>query len=141
MVEVEHIFCSHVRDIHLYSDLQAELGVNGDIKYVYIFSIIAAFILLIACVNFINISTARSATRAKEVGIRKVLGSYKKGLVWQFLTESFLTTFISLLLAIGLIELLMPYFNNLTGKQLTLEYFNNPFIIYSIFSVLLSLDF
>ncbi len=87
------------------------------------FLLLLRFILLIACVNFMNISTARSATRAKEVGIRKVLGSYKKGLVWQFLTESFLTTLISLIIAIGLIELLMPYFNNLTGKQLTLEYF------------------
>jgi len=134
-------FLQPVRDIHLYSDLGAELGVNGDIKYVYIFSIIAAFILLIACVNFMNISTARSATRAKEVGIRKVLGSYKKGLVWQFLTESFLTTLISLIIAIGLIELLMPYFNNLIGKQLTLEYFNNPFILYSIFSVLIVIGF
>jgi putative ABC transport system permease protein len=134
-------FLQPVRDIHLYSDLQAEIGVNGDIKYVYIFSIIAAFILLIACVNFMNISTARSATRAKEVGIRKVLGSYKKGLVWQFLTESFLTTLISLIIAIGLIELLMPYFNNLIEKQLTLEYFNNPFILYSIFSVLIVIGF
>ncbi len=134
-------FLQPVQDIHLYSDLQGELGVNSDIKYVYIFSIIAAFILLIACVNFMNISTARSATRAKEVGIRKVLGSYKKGLVWQFLTESFLTTLISLILAIGLIELLMPYFNNLIGKQLTLEYFNNPFILYSIFTVLVVIGF
>ena len=134
-------FLQPVRDIHLYSDLQAEIGVNGDIKYVYIFSIIAAFILLIACVNFINISTARSATRAKEVGIRKVLGSYKKGLVWQFLTESFLTTLVSLIFAIGLIELLMPYFNSLTGKQLTLQYFNNPFLVYSMLLVLIIIGF
>ncbi len=134
-------FLQPVMDIHLHSDLQGELGVNGDIKYVYIFSIIAVFILLIACVNFMNISTALSATRAKEVGIRKVLGSYKKGLVWQFLTESFFTTFISLLLAIGLIELLMPYFNNLTGKQLTLEYFNNPFLVYSMLLVLIVIGF
>lgn len=134
-------FLQPVMDIHLNSDLQGELGVNSDVKYVYIFSIIAVFILLIACVNFINISTARSATRAKEVGIRKVLGSYKKGLVWQFLTESFLTTLISLIFAIGLIELLMPYFNNLIGKQLTLEYFSNPFIVYSLFSVLVIIGF
>jgi len=130
-----------VRDIHLYSDLEAEIGVNSDIKYVYIFSIIALFILIIACVNFMNISTARSATRAKEVGIRKVLGSNKKGLIWQFLTESFLITTISLLLAVGLIELLMPFFNNLTGKQLTLEYFNNPFLVYSMLSVLIIIGF
>ena len=134
-------FLQPVRDIHLHSDLLGELGVNSDIKYVYIFSIIALFILIIACVNFMNISTARSATRAKEVGIRKVLGSYKKGLIWQFLTESFLTTIISLTLAMGLIELLMPYFNNLTGKQLTLEYFNNPFIVFSMFSVLIIIGF
>ena len=108
--------------IHLHSDLLSELGPNSDIQYVYIFSIIAGFILLIAAINFINISTARSAKRAKEVGIRKVLGSQKNELVGQFLTESILTTLISLVIAIVLIVLFLPPFNDLTGKQLVLDF-------------------
>lgn len=134
-------YLQKVENIHLHSDIGAELGVNSDIKYVYIFSIIALFILIIACVNFINISTARSSTRAKEVGIRKVLGSYKKGLVRQFITESFITTIISLIVAMGLIEILMPYFNNLTGKQLVMEYFNNQFILFFLVAILVVIGF
>jgi putative ABC transport system permease protein len=105
-------------DIHLHSDRSAEMGVNGDIQYVYIFSAVALFVLLLACINFMNLSTARSAGRAKEVGIRKVLGTEKKSLMGQFLTESTLMALISLLIAIGLVWLFLPYFNNLSGKQL-----------------------
>lgn len=130
-----------VTDIHLTSDLIGEMGVNSDIKYVYIFSIIAVFILVIACVNFMNISTARSATRSKEVGIRKVLGSFRRGLRRQFLVESFVTTIISMILSIGLIELIMPYFNNLTSKQLYVEYFSNPFLIFVMFIIVLIIGF
>ncbi|MFZ1289072.1 MAG: ABC transporter permease [Melioribacteraceae bacterium] len=125
-----------VKDIHLHSDLIAELGTNSDIKYVYIFSIIALFILIIACVNYMNISTARSATRAKEVGIRKVLGSDKKSLVKQFLTESFITTFFSLLISIGLIKILSPYFNNITGKEIPISFFSNTFLLFSMLAIL-----
>ncbi len=106
-------------DIHLHSDRTPELGVNGDIQYVYIFSAVALFVLLLACINFMNLSTARSAGRAKEVGIRKVLGSEKRLLVRQFLMESVLTTFLSLLLALGIVALCIGYFNNLAGKQLS----------------------
>ena len=106
-------------DIHLYSNKSYEFEANGNITYVYIFSIIAIFILLIACVNFMNLSTARSANRAKEVGIRKVAGSLRTNLITQFLTESILTSFLSLLLAIGIAALLMPLFNQLAGKQMT----------------------
>ncbi|MBE7172077.1 MAG: ABC transporter permease [Williamsia sp.] len=104
--------------IHLYSDKTAELAPNGSVQYVYIFSAIAGFILLIACVNFMNLSTARSANRAREVGIRKVLGSRRLQLVYQFLAESFLITCISLLLALGLVLLLLPLFNQVSGKEL-----------------------
>ncbi|MEP6684057.1 MAG: ABC transporter permease [Parafilimonas sp.] len=106
-------------DIHLHSNKQYEIEPNGDITYVYIFSVIAIFILLIACVNFMNLSTARSANRAKEVGIRKVAGSLRSHLIAQFLTESVLLSFLSLLLAILLAVILMPFFNHLSEKQMS----------------------
>ncbi len=105
-------------DIHLHSDKSYELEPTGDITYVYIFSAIALLILLIACVNFMNLSTARSANRAKEVGIRKVAGSLRSHLITQFLTESVLISFISLLLAIGIAAILLPLFNQLAQKQM-----------------------
>ncbi|MEJ8820212.1 ABC transporter permease [Lacibacter sp. H407] len=106
-----------ITDIHLHSDRIVELGVNGSIQYVYIFGAVALFILLIACINFMNLSTARSASRAKEVGIRKVLGTEKKYLIRQFLAESTLTSFIALLLAILGAWLALNWFNNLAGKE------------------------
>ncbi|GGA98087.1 ABC transporter permease [Puia dinghuensis] len=105
-------------DIHLHSNKSYEFEANGNINFVYIFSFIAMLILLIACVNFMNLSTARSANRAKEVGIRKVAGSTKGYLIAQFLTESVLMSFFSLLLALGIAELLLPMFNHLAGKEL-----------------------
>src|SRR5262249_54683812 len=102
-----------LRSIHLYSNKQYEMEANSDATYVYIFSVVAVFILLIACVNFMNLSTARSANRAKEVGIRKVSGSLRINLIIQFLTESVLISFFSLILAISLAALLLPLFNEL----------------------------
>jgi putative ABC transport system permease protein len=107
-------------DIHLKSNLEGELEGNGDIRYIYVFSLIAAFILLIACINFMNLSTARSANRGKEVGLRKVLGAYKKRLVMQFLTESTGFAFVSSILALNLVWFLLPAFNTLTGKEITI---------------------
>jgi len=104
--------------IHLHSDLLGEMEATSDAKYVYIFSAIALFILLIAAVNFMNLATARSANRAREVGIRKVLGSYRKQLIGQFLTESMVLSFLAMLLALGLVSLALPLFNNLAGKDL-----------------------
>jgi putative ABC transport system permease protein len=112
--------------IHLYSNKSGELGTNQNIVYVYIFSGIAVFILLMACVNFMNLSTARSTHRAREVGIRKVLGSLRKNLIGQFLSEAMLTSFIALLLALVIAWLMLPYFNNLSGKKLQLELFFQP---------------
>jgi len=108
--------------IHLHSNLQQELGHNGSIQYVYIFSAIGLFILLIACVNFMNLSTARSSNRAKEVGVRKVLGSPRKHLIAQFLTESLLVTFASTIIAIIIAWLFMPLFSRVSGKQLAFSW-------------------
>lgn len=109
-----------VTDIHLRSDRFPELGVNGSMQTVYIFSVVALFILLIACINFMNLSTARSANRSKEVGIRKVLGTNKNSLVWQFLTESTLMVFIALLIALLIAGLTLPFFNDVSTKSLTI---------------------
>jgi putative ABC transport system permease protein len=105
-------------DVHLHSNKSYELEANSNIQFVYIFSVIAVLILLIACVNFMNLSTARSANRAKEVGIRKVAGSTKGHLIGQFLTESILLSLFSLVLALGIAVLLLPMFNQLAGKSL-----------------------
>jgi putative ABC transport system permease protein len=107
--------------IHLHSDRFPELGTNGNIQYVYIFSAVALFILLIACINFMNLSTARSASRAKEVGIRKVLGTERKDLIGQFLTESTLMTVISLIIAIALAWSALPFFNSISAKALSIN--------------------
>lgn len=108
-------------DIHLRSNRQAEINGNGNIQYVYIFSAIAVFILLIACVNFMNLSTARSSNRAREVGVRKVLGSARKHLIAQFLSESVIVTFIATVIAITGAWLLLPAFNQMADKQLALN--------------------
>ncbi len=106
--------------IHLQSNGVDELGPNGSISYVYIFSAIALFVLLIACVNFMNLSTARSANRAREVGVRKVLGSPRKYLVAQFLTESILVTAVAALIAVFTAWAFLGLFNQLSGKELTI---------------------
>jgi len=107
-----------LKKIHLQSNRQAELSSNGSMQYVYIFSAIAIFILLIACVNFMNLSTARSSNRAREVGVRKVLGSPRKYLIAQFLTESIIITLIGATIALFAAWALLPLFNNLSGKEL-----------------------
>lgn len=109
--------------IHLYSALTSEYEPSGNIQYVYSFIVVAIIILLIACVNFMNLSTARSAGRSKEVGVRKVLGSQRSNLIAQFLTESVLTSMIALVLAILIAVLLLPFLNQLSGKQLAINLF------------------
>ncbi|HWK07670.1 MAG TPA: ABC transporter permease [Puia sp.] len=110
-------FLQPLTDIHLHSNTKYELEANGDVQYVYIFGALAIFILLLACVNFTNLATACSSNRSKEVGIRKVMGSLKNQLISQFLTESIVLTFVSLLLAFGLVLVLLPFFNQLSGKD------------------------
>ena len=109
-----------LRQIHLISDLEAELRPNGSMRSIYIFGIIAVFILCIACVNFINLSTARSVERAREVGIRKTFGSERRSLVLQFLLESVLVCLVSVILSLLLMWLMLPLFSRLWGKDLTL---------------------
>ncbi|MGB8192925.1 MAG: FtsX-like permease family protein, partial [Chitinophagaceae bacterium] len=107
--------------IHLYSDRQFEMSAGGNIQYVYIFAAVAIIILLIACINFMNLATARSANRAREVGIRKVLGTEKKQLIAQFLSESTLMVFIGLIIALLLAALVLPLFNDMASKSLTMQ--------------------
>ncbi|HEX2393839.1 MAG TPA: ABC transporter permease [Bacteroidales bacterium] len=125
-------------DIHLKSNAQVQFEANGDIRYVYIFSAVVIFILLLAIVNFVNLSTARSADRAREVGIRKVMGSERRYLVMQFLAESVLVTMIAVLVGILLAKLMMPYFNSLSGKSLQLPSGNILFWLLVILLGLLS---
>ena len=115
-------------DIHLHSESSSELEPGGDLRYIYIFSAIAVFMLLIACINFINLSTASASKRAKEVGIRKVIGSGKGELVKQFLLESILVTFIALCISSILIQLALPIFNELSGKNLQLGFSIKPIV-------------
>ena len=116
----KQLFIQPLKNIYLHSDLDNEIAPNGNITNLYILGSIALFVLLIACVNFMNLSTARSGKRAKEVGIRKVMGAEKKFLVYQFLGESVMMSFFALLLALLVAYALLPFFNNLTRKNLTL---------------------
>ena len=104
--------------IHLRSNRGGELQPGGDVRYVYAFSAIAVFVLLIACVNFMNLATARSMERAKEVGVRKVVGSGRARLAGQFLSESVLTCLAALVVAVGLVAAALPFFNDLAGKEI-----------------------
>jgi putative ABC transport system permease protein len=106
-------------DIHLKSRLEGNIGPSGDIRYVYIFSLIAIFILVIACINFMNLATARSAGRGKEVGLRKVMGARRGNLISQFLGESILLSFLASAIALALVSLTMPAFNRLAGKAIS----------------------
>jgi len=132
---------SPLTSIHLHSNKTGELGGNGNIQFVYIFSAIALFILLIACVNFMNLSTARSFNRAKEVGVRKVLGSLRKNLILQFLAESVLISFIALIFAVVIAYLLLPYFNQLSGKTIKVDTIFQPGMIFSLVILMLIVGF
>lgn len=133
------LFLQPLTDIHLKSDFidSTELEQGGDIKYIYIFSAVALFMLLIACINFTNLSTASASKRAKEVGIRKVLGSNKNQLIYQFLAESFLATAFSMGLALLIFSLALPIFNDLAGKELSFNYLLQPNVLLILSSLLL----
>jgi putative ABC transport system permease protein len=115
--------------IHLDSDLVTGNQPGGSAAYVKLFGWVAVLVLLIAGINFVNLSTARSAKRAREVGIRKTVGSLRSQLIGQFLGESILLSFLSLVLAVGIIQLALPFYRSLTGKALVLAYFNDPLVI------------
>jgi len=116
-------------DIHLHSNLMVEIEPNSDIAYIYIFSLIAAGILFIACINFTNLATARSANRLKEIGVRKTLGSSRQQLIKQFLIESIIMATIAVFISIIIIEIALPYFGELVNKNLSHNYFSNFYSI------------
>lgn len=126
-----------ITNIHLHSKLQWEPEELGNMSYIWIFSSVAFFMLLIACINYMNLTTARSARRAKEIGIRKVTGSSKKQLVFQFLSESLLTTFVAVILSVFMVILLLPVFNNLSGKAFTMQNLLQPFNIMLLLGIVL----
>ncbi|MEN7551124.1 ABC transporter permease [Rapidithrix thailandica] len=125
------LFLQPLTDIHLFSDFTSvtELEPGGDVRSVYIFSLIAVFIVLIACINFINLSTASASKRAKEVGIKKVLGSNKWQLIAQFLTESFVVILLAISLGVVLVLLSLHLFNDFSGKEFQIEYIANLRVI------------
>ncbi len=116
-------FLFNMNDWHLYGNFVNGVQDGGNIKYVKLFSIIAIIILVLACINFMNLSTARSEQRAKEVGMLKVMGAGKRGLIGKFIGESLLTSFIAVLFAVALLYLVMPYYNELVQKQLSVDLF------------------
>jgi putative ABC transport system permease protein len=130
-----------IRDIHLKSKLDGEMQKGGDISYIYIFGAVALFLLILAAINYMNLATARAARRAREVGIRKTLGSYRAQLIGQFLTESILLTFISIFFSIWLAQWLLPFFNHLTGKSISTIILLNPSIMISLLGISLLLGF
>jgi putative ABC transport system permease protein len=124
-------------DIHLFSDVDGQIEPPGDIAYVYLLSAISIFIILIACINFMNLATARSAGRAKEVGIRKTVGATKRKLITQFLLESILLSIISTALAIVVLWISLPYLNQMTGKSIGIEYILSGNALLSIAIIML----
>ncbi|MFN7116218.1 MAG: ABC transporter permease [Saprospiraceae bacterium] len=116
-------------DIHLRSNLETELEPNGNITYVYLFSIIGFIILTLACINFVNLATARALTRAREVGIRKVLGSARAQLIRQFFMESFAYVMLSVIAAVLIANIILPFFNNFTDKALEINFLNSPILL------------
>lgn len=123
------LYLQPLEEIHLESKLDYEMGPNSDKAYVYVFTTIAIFILLISCFNFINLTTARSTRRAREIGMRKILGGYRTQLIGQFLSESVITSLVSLVLAFPVIWLLLKVMNNFSGKNLSLNWAEQPMLL------------
>lgn len=130
-------YLTPVTDIHLRSKSQNDLEPGGNIAYVYVFAAIGGFIIIIACINFMNLSTARSAGRAKEVGLRKTLGSLRSQMIVQFMAESLIYSLIAVLLAVALCYLLLPYFNLLAGKQLGMEALTSKAFLLALIGMIL----
>ncbi|MEZ5043412.1 MAG: ABC transporter permease [Saprospiraceae bacterium] len=122
------LFLQPLTEIHLYSDVNLGLEPGGDVRYVYIFSAVAFFMLIIACINFINLTTASATKRALEVGVRKVIGAPKRQLMGQFLTESVLLTFLALFAALALVQATLPTFNRLADKNLSFDLLADPIL-------------
>jgi putative ABC transport system permease protein len=127
--DFSNLYLQKLTDIHLRSNLDSELETNGDYSSVMVLSVVGFIILLIACINYINLSTARSTSRAKEVGVRKVIGAARHNLVTQFLLESVLIAFIATVLALGLTELVLPWLNEFTGKQIAFHILSDKWFV------------
>ena len=121
------LFLHPISKWHLYSKFENGVNVGGAIQYVWMFGVIGVFVLLLACINFMNLSTARSEKRAKEVGIRKVVGSLRKQLTQQFFSESLLTVAFAFLLSLLLVFLTLPFFNDVAAKQMSIPWDNKFF--------------
>jgi putative ABC transport system permease protein len=128
-------YLQKLTDIHLHSNKMAEIGTNGDITYVYTFLAIAIFILIIAGINFMNLATAISTKRAKEVGVRKVLGAFRSQLIGQFIAESILICLISFVFSLLIVELFFPFFSQLLGRELLTSFFSNSQLLFSLFGI------
>jgi putative ABC transport system permease protein len=126
------LFIHPMQDWHLHSKFKNGVKEGGRIEYVWLFGVIGGFVLLMACINFMNLSTARSEKRAKEVGIRKAIGSLRSQLIYQFFSESILTAFFSLLLAIGVVYMMLPYFNTIADKNVSLQWTNTTWWLTAI---------
>jgi len=132
-----HYGVQPITAIHLHSDIQGEPEELGSMSYIYIFSAVAFFMIIIACINYMNLTTARSARRSKEIGIRKVTGSNKSQLVAQFLVESTVTAFFALVLSFGIIILFLPTFNTLAGKYITYSTLFQPSTFFILLGIVL----
>lgn len=130
-------FLEPVKDIYLESDASIATGDLGDKSFIFIFGAIAIFILLIACINFMNLSTAKATTRAQEIGVRKVVGASRRLLSGQFITEAFLYTLVAFLLAGAIAHIALPVFNRTAGKALTLNFIDDPAVVFWMFGILL----
>ena len=125
-------FLQPMLDIHLKSDLSSEITPPGNMQYIYVFGAVVIFILLIACINFMNLSTARATTRAKEVGVRKSIGALKEKLIVQFLTESMIFSFASTLIALSIVSIVLNSFNSLAGKEIRIESLMHPAAVFGL---------
>ena len=133
----DRLYLQPYKNIHLYSNLAYDFRNRGSIKYVWIFSFLALLIIIIASINFMNLATARSSKRAREIGMRKVVGAFRSDIIRQFYGESILLSFIALFFAIILVEISIPVFNELTGKHLILKFFGDVHIVLGLIGLTL----
>ncbi len=130
-----------ITEIHLNGHAEKEIEANSDKKYIFIFSSIALFVLIIACINYMNLATARSSRRSREVGMRKVLGANQSNIFSQFMAESYLMCIVAMIFGMIIVEIILPGFNHMTGKQLSLDLTNNYTLLASVFAILVVVGF
>lgn len=126
-----------IESIHLHSDLEGEFSPGGNVTYLYTLATAAIIVLLLACINFTNLTTARAATRTKEVGIRKVMGARRRQLIGQFFGEALMLSIVAFAIAVGIVNLALPAFNHLAGKAISFRELSDPFIMVGVLAVML----